>query len=247
MKKKPTKKLPVFKHIVKRLQKRKDKKKVYYYYNKTDKRTASKDTYNDSLKIREVYKEKYGKDWLKKFYSGVTQIKKVEQGEKKHTLKQIEKIVKEYQRKTGFPMRFTNPINFSINAEVTDTVLSQKNFVIEYNNRFYLLPPDRLIDLTTFVFYVVDTFFSYLRNHYKSETINKKTKKGLSPFILWQIDYLINNEYPELFSMNLDASQSSEGFISAMTAFKNFVRQGFNEYLFDLQVVNVYELIYNSK
>ena len=141
------------------------------------------------------------------------------------------------------------PINFSAEMECTDKVISNQFFLLQYNGRFYIVPKDRLIDLTSFFFYVIDTFFSYLRNHYKSETISKKTKKGFSPFILWCIDWIINeSEYPELFSLNLDKAISSEGFISASNMFKTFLRQGFNEYIFDLPPIeNIYEFIYSLR
>lgn len=240
------KKLPVFKHIVKR----KNKKGINYYYNKTDKKITSKVVYNDSLKVRKVFKEKYGKDWLKKFYSGVTQIKKIERAEKKHSLAEIEKIVKDYQQKTGYPKTGndteTNYINFSGESAVTQKLVNNIPVFIFYNDRYYLLTQLDILDINAFFFYVIDTFMNALRNNYSKRTIKGRTKKGLSPFVLWRFYEWINVKYPEIFVLDLDKSYSSEGFEKLVTVFKDLVREGFNEFLFNKPVKNIYEFAYKS-
>jgi len=243
---KKTKKLPVFKHIVKR----KNKNGVNYFYNKTDKKITSKVVYNDSLKVRKKFKEKYGKDWLKKFYSGVTQIKQIEKAEKKHTLAEIEKIVKDYQQKTGYPKTGTNTqtyyINMSGEAEMTVKLIQKITVFIKYNDRYYLITPNDVLDINAFFFFVVDTFMSALRSNYTKRTIKGRVKKGLSPFIMWRFYEWINVKYPEIFVMDFDLSYSSEGFEKLVTLFKEIVREGFNEYLFNKPVKNIYEFAYKS-
>ena len=250
-KKAKSKKLPVFKHIVKRKQKRKDKKTVYYYYSKTDKKITSKVNYNDSLKVRKIFKEKYGKGWLKKFYSGVTQIKQIEKAEKKHSLLEIEKIIKDYQKKTGYPKigkdTETNYINFSGESAVTGKLISNITVFIQYNDRYYLVKQTDILELNGFFFYVVDTFMNALRKTYTNRTIKGRTKKGLSPFILWRFYEWINTKYPEIFVLDLNLSYSSEGFEKLVTFFKELIREGFNEFLFRLPVKNIYKYAYNSK
>lgn len=238
---------PVFKYIVKRKQKRKDGKIVYYYYNYTDKKIESKQKYERGLETRKKFKEKYGKDFIKKFKQGVTQIKQIERAEKKYSLDEMERIVKEYQKKTGYPKIPREAINFSGLSESTDILIRNIPLFIRYNNRYYKLEKTDILDLGYFFFYIVDTFMNALRSTYKDRYIKSQTKKGLSPMCLFPIGEFINSDYPEAFVFYLDKAYSSEGFEKLVTLFNKLVREAFNEYLFNLPVYNIYEFIFKSK
>lgn len=245
MAKKKKNKPPVFKYIVKRKQKRKDGKKVYYYYSHTDKKQVSKSDYNEALKTRDKFKKTFGKNYLKKFKSGITEIKKVEKGQKQAERLTTKQEVEAYMKKNGFPIDFGYSINYSGYYDVEKYTIDKNvsYMLIKYYGRYYIMTEEKLLDAMSFFFYVLDAFYSYL-----SKTIPKK-KKELTPHVQWKIDEIINSvDYPDMFALNLEQSQTSEGLQGAVTYFKKLVREGFNEYLFDLPVVeDLYELIATTK
>jgi len=89
----------------------------------------------------------------------------IEKAEKKHSLSEIEKIIKDYQKKTGFP-NTKDFINFSGEAEMTKNLISNIPSFIHYNNRYYKLEKTDILELNAFFFYVIDTFMNALRKSY---------------------------------------------------------------------------------
>ena len=247
-----------YKIIVRKLQKRKDGKRIYYYYNKTDKRIASRADWvvNDDLKI--YLNKKYGKKIGKiKFLSGVREYSKLEKAERKKFLETTKAEIDEYRKETGYgfdlskkgkkkgakkPHGLSGYFNLSVVTAVEAYVIGAEGFtskiLIKADNKYYLPTELNLIEFRFFVEDVISFFFGLMDEYYTDKELENS-----SPAVMFYAYDYINKDYPTLRIFDMDLTTSNGAKKEHQTMLTRHLKEISKEYFSGFKKIDIYDYI----
>ena len=249
--KKENKKISPYKLISRKLQKRKDGKRVYYYINKTDGGITGKENYLANEDLKKKHKEIYKKNWKAVFKEGVKEIKKEEKQYKEFKGKKARETIQNELNNLGFPKYMSEFVNGSFYSTFTSKVINGETVLLQFGNGLYLLDGYSLLDFKYFCDEVLEFYFDKVRELYKLSKKNKKDKFKNTPMLLFNWIQYSNRTLPLIEGSNLSEIAQSEDF--TISYGKTKAQQGrslnrkvgelFNLYLSGLKKVDLVELI----
>lgn len=243
-----------FKVITRKLQKRKDGKKVYSYFNKTDgiKATRADWVLNDDIKknLRRIHG---AGDWQIKFSDAVRDIKREEQREIKHENTQLAKEIEKYRVEHKFSKEDGSPkesksedfFNQSIASELE---LHTKgaytgNFLIKSGEKYYLPTEKNTLEFRFFVNDLADYFFEYIKENLPKKTLKSFSEGKISPAITFRKQHFINDDYPDLFIFDLDKTGITDDVPYMEGEFNKEKKRLEKLYFSNFKTVNIYNYI----
>ena len=239
------KKSSPYKHIVRKKQKRKDGKKVYYYVNKTDGGITNKENYERNETLKQKIKSVYGASWKEVFFEGVKEVKHEEKRYKQNQKKQRKLNIEDSLNADGYPIEFAEFINTSFYPSFVEKVLDNENILLKFRERYYILGGMDLLDFKFFCEELLEYFFDKVRELYK------KKKKTSSPMLLFPWVAFSGGSLPVVEGSILDEISTNEDF--SINYGKTKAQKGksiqskvswlFNTYLSGLKEVNLYDYI----
>lgn len=171
--------------IVKKLQKRKDGKRVYYYVNRTSGGRASRIDYENFLEEKQNFKDLYGDEYKKKLDSALRFIARAEKESKAKYKKEKEEILNETINERGFPIELTRPLNTSIKSLLTKVSSKGGIIAVISEGKTYLIEKgEDVLDFGLFIDEVLDWYFDKIKELYPKGKGKKKKKN--SPFVIWE-------------------------------------------------------------
>lgn len=242
-----------FKVIKRKLQNRKDGKKVYSYYNDTDKVKAKRTDWVANEDIKKNIKRIYGKGWKDIFYEGVKDIKKEESKEIKIEDTKIANTIEEYREESGFANEFHEPtkkeIAFIFNQGITtelETNLKNPlmgNNLIKIGDKYYLPTEKNVIEFRHYVNQLTEWFFDYLKENFSKKSMKDFNKGKISPAIQFCNYRFINENYPNLFIFDIDKTLITDDIPYMSAEFLKEKKRLQKIYFSNFKTVNIYNYI----